>query len=248
MFQLAALCIVKDEEMVLTEWLEHYLWQGVEHFYMIDNESTDNTKGVLEPYINKGIVTYIYATGRAQVNHYNEAFNTYIRNTDVCEWLMICDADEFIYNTTPRKNIRSYIEELPDTTVNAIECPWKMFGSSGFETQPSCIRTSFTWRSNIISKNVKQIVKVNEISYLHVHDHVFKTNKTIIKNPPELALNHYAIMSKEYFVKVKMTRGDVASNDPITNNIRDLKYFKNYDQNDVLDVELKNIIICIENA
>jgi hypothetical protein len=46
-------------------------------------------------------------------------------------------------------------------------------------------------------------------------------------------------MSKEYFEKIKMTRGDVNS---ITfDNIRDWTYFNNYDTNEVYDDELANL-------
>lgn len=52
------LAIIKNEGMVIQEWIEHYIWQGVSHFYIIDNGSTDNTHKVLLPYIQKGIMSY----------------------------------------------------------------------------------------------------------------------------------------------------------------------------------------------
>ena len=29
----------KNESMIITEWIEHYLREGIDHFYLIDNGS-----------------------------------------------------------------------------------------------------------------------------------------------------------------------------------------------------------------
>ena len=58
--QTDVLSIFKNETMNLKLWLEHYLWQGVGHFYLIDNGSTDNPLSILQEYIDKGIITYFY--------------------------------------------------------------------------------------------------------------------------------------------------------------------------------------------
>jgi glycosyltransferase involved in cell wall biosynthesis len=60
MYYLSVLSIFKNETMNLKLWLEHYLWQGVGHFYLIDNGSTDNPLSILQEYIDKGIITYFY--------------------------------------------------------------------------------------------------------------------------------------------------------------------------------------------
>ena len=50
--QYLSLCaIVKNEAPYLPEWIEFYKLVGVEKFYIYDNDSTDNTKEVLKPYI-----------------------------------------------------------------------------------------------------------------------------------------------------------------------------------------------------
>lgn len=41
---------MKNEKPYLKEWLEYHLLQGVEHFYLCDNGSTDGTDAYLEPY------------------------------------------------------------------------------------------------------------------------------------------------------------------------------------------------------
>lgn len=43
MYFLSLLAIFKNEETSLSLWIEHYCWMGVDHFYLIDNGSTDNS-------------------------------------------------------------------------------------------------------------------------------------------------------------------------------------------------------------
>lgn len=54
---------MKNEKPYLKEWLEYHLLQGVEHFYLCDNGSTDGTDAYLEPYVAKGVITYIPLPG-----------------------------------------------------------------------------------------------------------------------------------------------------------------------------------------
>lgn len=59
-YYLAICAISKDEGPYLKEWVEWHLKQGVEKFYIYDNESTDCTKEILAPYIDNGIVEYTF--------------------------------------------------------------------------------------------------------------------------------------------------------------------------------------------
>jgi hypothetical protein len=235
-YKLGLLVIIKNERMVIEELIQHYIWQGVQHFYIIDNESTDETKAILKPYIDNGIISYYNMPGKhIQAKYYNIIFNSNAK--EECEWLIICDADEYIYNRIKNKTILSYIESL-NNKISNISLEWKMFGSSGFIMQPKEIRKNFLNRKKDTFNETKQIINTSLTSELIIHDHIY-INKNSIINPIELALNHYAIMSKEYFEKIKMTRGDVNS---ITfDNIRDWTYFNNYDTNEVYDDELANL-------
>ena len=57
MYKLSIGALFKNESHSIKEWLEHYLYQGVEHFYLVDDDSTDNTREILKPYVEKGIVS-----------------------------------------------------------------------------------------------------------------------------------------------------------------------------------------------
>lgn len=49
--------IFKNEANIFQEWIDHHLYHGVEHFYLLNDHSTDEYMKILQPYINKGIVS-----------------------------------------------------------------------------------------------------------------------------------------------------------------------------------------------
>lgn len=239
-YNLGLLVTAKNEGMVLKEFLEHYFWQGVEQIYFIDNGSTDDTKEVIAPYIQERKVQYFYLPDRhQQEKHYNEVYNSVARKE--CKWLIICDVDEYIYNRKKGSNLKDYVSSLDYDKVSSIMLKWKMFGSSNFDKQPKEIRKSFLYRKQDLDDNIKTIINTKFINLLQIHTH--KSNDpTAIKVylPEQLALNHYAIMSKEYFEKIKMTRGaaDVIQHE----NVRHWDYFARYDHKEVYDDELANLL------
>lgn len=65
-YQLVAVTEIKNESSYIEEWLEYHLLVGVEHFYVFDNESSDNITDVLRPYVEQGLVTYQSWPGKNQ--------------------------------------------------------------------------------------------------------------------------------------------------------------------------------------
>ncbi len=91
---LAIVTIMKNEAPYVKEWLDYHILVGVHKFYIYDNDSTDNLKEVLAPYIKSGIVEYTFFTGaEQQLPAYNDCFE---KHKDDVEWLAVIDADEFI--------------------------------------------------------------------------------------------------------------------------------------------------------
>jgi len=251
MYFLSLLAIFKNETMNLRVWLDHYIWQGVEHFYLIDNGSTDNPLTILQEYIDKGIVSYFYRSKPFhQLEHYRTIFdNENLKKTT--RWLIIADLDEFFYGL--KTSISAMLPKF--IKYDVIYCNWLMFGSSGLIDHPLDIRTSLINRDSGFHPNKKYIFKPASLassSQIFIH-HIQETNhntnnynynKHLIKlnGNPFIHLNHYPIQSKQYFENVKMRRGDV--NSEISNNIRNWSYFKEYDQNkNTLDHYLKDIVL-----
>jgi hypothetical protein len=54
---------------------------------------------------------------------------------------------------------------------------------------------------------------------------------------PPLIINHYIVQSKDFFMKIKATRGDV--NNWISQEARNWEYFKMCDINEIKDARLR---------
>ena len=57
MFKLVLGAVFRNEADNMVEYVEHYLFHGVEHLYLINDGSTDNFREVLAPYIERGLVS-----------------------------------------------------------------------------------------------------------------------------------------------------------------------------------------------
>ena len=236
---LSILSIFKNETMNMKIWLDHYLSQGVEHFYIIDNGSDDDPMSVLKDYIDKGYVTYYLRPERyQQCKHYREIFKIE-KIQEKTKWLIVCDFDEFFYGT--KNKLSTVLNSLEK--YNVIYSNWLMFGSDGLITHPDDIRTAIVHREinfNIHTKYIFKTSSLKNINQIHVHN--ISNEKNIYYENEKIHLNHYPIQSLEFFQKVKMTRGDVANIS--VDNIRDMNYFNKYDINTVYcDNILKDIIL-----
>jgi glycosyltransferase involved in cell wall biosynthesis len=246
------LCLLgslKNDSMIVKEWIEHYIWQGVDRLYIIDNGSTDDTKSKLEEYGDK-IKYFFLPEEHAQTKNYNIAFQRAPRTA--CSWLIVCDSDEYMYSRESGTTIASFLRfSLDYTSISNVQLMWKMFGSSGHILQPDGIRKSFLRRAShgdfIRGWDVgrggvpKQIHNASLIDSLDVHYASYiPSSARLLSEPRELALNHYPIMSIEFFVSVKMGRSAVFSKKNDT--MRDFHYFADYDTNDIYDDELCRLI------
>ena len=248
--------IFKNESHILDEWISHYIEEGVEHFYLIDNGSTDDYTKTIEKYSD---VITLFKDDRKhmQIDHYN---NYFLPIKDESEWMMIVDLDEFAYSKNEFNKISDYLKSL-NNNISTVSMPWKMFGSSNYIDQPKSVIDSFLYRFHQCRFHYvhqKQILRTKDIIRFIVHTHEVNGIKTrsngslfIKTESPELMtidetnsfldkssihINHYAIQSYNWFNSVKCTRGDV--NGGAADNIRTEEYFRRYDHNNVFDEEL----------
>jgi len=258
---LMSLCIVaifKNEAVIMQEWIDHYIRQGVNHFFLIDNGSTDDYMNILNPFIACNKVTLVVdKRPHVQIEHYN---NYFLDKCKAYEWVLVCDFDEFVYARLNFQNIPHYLNTI-EHSVSVVPIPWKMFGSSGHIIQPKSVVEGFMRRQRYpISKFIenkciirtfylqKLLIHTSNVSNGEIRGSDGKNNSKL--NDPNfysinenllsisaLHLNHYAIQSLNWFMEVKTTRG--AADTAI--NVRNNQYFKNYDHNEEPDEELFNL-------
>lgn len=169
--------IFKNEANILEEWINHYINEGVDIFYLIDNGSNDNYMDILDKYIKNNIVVLnVDGTRHQQANLINKY---YLEDAKKCDWVISVDLDEVVYARNGFKTIKDYLSSL--NNINQIHIPWKMFGSSGFEMQPNNVIDNFIWRWNpTILLFGKCITKGNIINRLDIHGCDINTTEGII--------------------------------------------------------------------
>lgn len=245
MYKLSVGAMFKNEGHCLKEWLDHYVYHGVEHFYLINDASTDAYKEILTPYLEKGLVTLYessrpYYLGR-QRDNYNDYILPHVANKET-HWLLMCDLDEFLWS--PRAIDLKDVLALMDHTWQ-LQVDHTLFGSNGHEKDvpENTIVQSYTRRaaeSPTINPGGRKYF-VNSLNAtiisLNVHHATGTPNdpskEFFVFGEPYFVLNHYCCQSKEFWQTVKCSRGDSDYY-----RVRTMADFNEYDLNDVEDVRL----------
>ena len=244
MYKLSVGTLFKNESQSIKEWIEHYLFHGVEHIYLINDSSTDNSVEILHPYIEKGIITLFdgnhwnYYVGR-QKDMYNHFFLPILKET---KWFLIVDMDEYMWSqqSIDLKHILDRCNHMA-----AIQVENTVFGSNGHISQPPSVVKGFTKRtySNPSTEfpygNLKYFINTSfPFTSINIHHPTFSNKEDKIHNfkiltSPYFILNHYSCQSREFWDNVKCTRGDGDNY-----RVRKQEDFNIIDVNEVEDLEL----------
>jgi glycosyltransferase involved in cell wall biosynthesis len=190
-YYLCVCCLIKNEAKYIEEWIEHYISQGVDHIYLVNNNSTDDLFKKIEKFtdlvtiINDNENFDIYNNPDKQKNILNRNFHTVINSS---KWCIIVDIDEFIFGNNG-DTIASYLNTIGDN-IGCIYVIWKLyFDLYGNHSKVKNIKT----RLNIdlysdYDEHIKHFMKFGKsifrTKYLDspLWIHKVHTNKDIITN------------------------------------------------------------------
>lgn len=152
-YYLSVMLITKDDGDILEEWLEHYLWQGAEHFYIMDNGTTDQQHLDLYKKYAQYITLHQDSRKHIQVPSGIWLSAKYGHET---EWMLIVDSDEYVFpsKVSNHYTLTSLIQHVQfienpcafsiiPKQLSVISIMWTMIGSSGRIKQPESIRMGF---------------------------------------------------------------------------------------------------------
>lgn len=253
MYTLSVGAVFKNEAHIMDEWIQHYLFHGVEHFYLINDGSTDDFLPIIEKYKDKVTLVNNHIANE-NAGRQDLIYNTYLKPIlHDTKWIAILDLDEFMYSPY-YIDIKHVIKKYEN--YSQISVKWNHFGSNGHVEQPQKVVESFTKRA----KNdfnytqpfswklfyVKSIIKSEKCISFSLHESSIHGETKQIKNnetiSAELIINHYAIQSYKWFMNVKTTRGDCnrwLGHHPDVKHIqRNEEMFRNLDINEVEDLRL----------
>lgn len=252
-YELIFAAIAKNEGLYIKEWIEYHKLVGVEKFIIYDNESTDNMKEVLEPYIKSSEVEYIYMPGRAkQLDAYYDALKKYKSKAKLIGFI---DLDEFVVPVAEDKTIAQTVIEILKENNHAagVAINWCVYGSSGHQNRPDGLvienylrRAEHDYINNRCIKTIANprlmkgyIFDPHAPSYYYGFHSVTETGR-IVNGPwnqypnssyERLRINHYYCKSIEEG-KIKFDRG-LATHEQEYKNAWG-KYYE-FDKNDVYD-------------
>ncbi|WP_420421963.1 glycosyltransferase family 92 protein [Simkania sp.] len=216
-WELVVCTVFKNESEYLEEWLNHNLDLGVEHFFLFDDESSDDFLAVLEPYLADGLITLAPLSMDNPGNHpgcYSGyqlfKINEVMQNCgDRIKWLAAIDIDEYI---VPNKHssligyLRDIEKEVPN--VGFVSIPWFNFGTSYIEKVPYGQMTNFlTLREAGGGAQTKIIYYVGRTHRSYSH-HAASALPGFVpvdaRFPEEIQLNHYSLRDMNF---VRTVRG-----------------------------------------
>ena len=246
LYDLAVVAIMKNEEPYVKEWLDYHLLAGVDHFFIYDNDSTEDFKKILQPYIDAELVTYIFYPGKARQY---EAYNAAVRDYKFyCRYMAFVDGDEFILSKS-KPTITEVVEEIltPNPNAAALGVNWIFYGSNHQDTADYSkgVIERFTLREESVNKHIKTIANPRKINYFcNPHFSIYFSSCFSVNEQGEnfdgafneyasdekIVINHYYMKSREEYLK-KVQRG-VAD---FKVNVYDEKNFSHETQNDVFD-------------
>lgn len=217
----------KNESMIMDEWITHHLQYGVDHFYLINNGSTDNSQDILSKYSqyitlisdssqifsHQPKLVQICNNDKKYINiQRNVTFQQYMINKyflknvkENANWVAVIDCDEYIYSPKG-DNIGKILTNIKPN-ITRLFIPWKRFGSNHLIQQPKSIREGFTLRMKFQPNKPnfmgygKSIEKVNEIRFMCPHESDLIHNYSILPNLTNL--NH------DNFIKYQFSDNDI---------------------------------------
>lgn len=230
-YQLSICTVFQDDAPYLKEWIEFHKLQWVEHFYLYNNNSTDNFLEILEPYIKTNEVTLVawpqkhkpangHAWNGVQTRAYKNCIKKYGTET---KWLAVIDTDEFLFcpTGTPLPKFLKKYKDYAGVCAN-----WLMFGTSNVQDiPPDGLMIEFlihcSCKNDSVHTHVKSIVQPKYVADCY-NPHVFQyingqfavdANYQRIEESfsksislDKIRINHYWTRTERFLNEVKIPR------------------------------------------
>lgn len=227
-YELSICAIFQNEAPYLKEWIEFHRLIGVKHFWLYNNNSTDNYKEVLKPYVRKGTVELIDWPSPPEADWtpfqntaYADCMSRCIGKT---KWIAAIDIDEFIVPVHHAKEVLDILKDLeknrPD--VGGLMLFWQFFGTSHLKELPKdkllveslLLKAPENYGGN---HQVKTICRPEYVENCYVHVCIYKPgyfditlngfggpHQPVQTDP--IRIHHYFTRDEKYLIEKKIPR------------------------------------------
>lgn len=136
-YEICITSIFQNEARFLKEWIEFHKLIGVDHFYLYNNESTDEYFEVLETYINDNLVELYDFPNLWPDTHFAFGCQAYAYQHALLlakgqtKWLAVIDVDEFIVpldEFSLKDTLDLYYDDFSGVCIH-----WQNFGTSNID-------------------------------------------------------------------------------------------------------------------
>jgi len=248
-------CIVKNENKYIDEWLRYHTHIGFTHFYIYDNSEEND---IVIQHAHRSQVTVTHFPGTKMQNsaytHYDHTYGT------PGNWSMALDIDEFLV-VKKYNNVEQYIERLISRNINCVGINWKIFGSSNHieytnapvvarfqKCQLSLDQHIKTLYSNNINPSQwacphhpEMVTNIHSTGGTIINDNLPFAPETAVRTDPDIYIAHYFCKSKQEWIE-KRARGRAD-----TGTVRNDTDFEMMDSNDMVNdtvnVLYQNILV-----
>jgi len=238
-------CIAKQEQDYIEEFIQYHLSIGFKHIFLYDNEDEPFYETFLQKYKEFLTVHHLPFNNYPKAVQYTALDHFTSSMKDPITHVMHIDIDEFLV-LKKHKTIQEFIEEyIVDSTVG-IGVHWRLFGDSGrTEKTNEPVTKRFTMCQEKGDMHIKTLFKRDAfVNYRSVHDittlrgFIKSTNGSIVRGPfhknidlSVIQLNHYKCKTWPEFQQIrKRQRADIKGD-----HNEDVK--KSFDENNFNEVE-----------
>jgi len=234
-------CIAKNEGPYFKEWIEYHKMIGVDHFYVYNNDTEDNTKEIVQPYIDSGLVTWIDFPGKRHKLQDEAYCDAVARFKNETRWMCMIDLDEFIV-LHKHDDIKDFMKDY--SGYAQLSAYWMMYGSSGHKKTPQgLVLENFKAHNDEFSTSMKSVFNPRAVvdcgaHWMFVCGDWVDENKTDMLSADKkisgnkIQINHYFMKSEEEFLKRKAPKGCVDDREKFGDW---KKFFADNDHNEVTD-------------
>jgi len=253
-YDLSICAIFQDEGRFLKEWIEFHKLVGVQHFYLYNNNSTDNYMEILLPYIRNREVTLVHwpsPKDKDWTPYQNSAYQHCLRiSKGVTRWLAVIDIDEFLVPLS-HDTVVEFLSGYEH--VGVVVGKWHVFGTSHVQriSDDRLMIETLTLAAHHPKPGqgrlTKAIVKPHRVNGIGVHNSNSAwgkhranpwfdgTHGGYPNSDPELRIHHYWQRDIDFFMNVKKERRERYSGKKMTQDQID-RYLTSY--NDYEDLEM----------
>lgn len=144
--RIAVATCMRNEGPFILEWVAYYRALGFDEILVLTNDCDDGSDKMLDRLDAMGQLTHIDNPAMDDLPPLARGIKRAFAHPKVksCDWLLLCDADEFPCITHGEGKIHDLVAAMPGHT-DCIALHWKAFGTSGL--------TDFPFEENVLEVN-----------------------------------------------------------------------------------------------